>query len=54
MIEFEKMCTLNIGNLYYLGVYQMIEILSSLYSPYIVAKDQDKFVFYINNYINLD
>ena len=32
----------------------MIEILSVLRSVHIVSKDQNKFVFYVNNYINWD
>lgn len=36
------------------STYQIGKILLILYISYIVFKDQDKFVFYINNYINSD
>ena len=32
--------------------HQIIKILLVLYSAYIVLRNQDKFVFYVNNYIN--
>ena len=34
------------------NAYQIIKILLVLRSAHIVLKDQDKFVFYINNYID--
>ena len=37
-----------------LGVYWIIEISLILYSTHFIPKDQDKFVFYVNNYINWD
>ena len=54
MIEFEKMHALTIENLYNFGAYQIIEILSVLYNAHMVFRDQDKFVFYVNNYIDWD
>lgn len=54
MIEFEKIYTLTTENLFNLGAYRMIKILSVLNNAYIVSKDQNKFVFYINNNIDWD
>lgn len=48
------MCTSTMENPSNLSVYQIIEIFSTLYSTYLVFRDQDKFVFYSNNYINWD
>lgn len=52
MIEFEKMYTLIIKNLCKLKAHEIIEVSSVLHSAYLVFKDQKKFVFYINNFIN--
>lgn len=41
-------------NLYNLDIYYIIEISWILYSIYVIPKDQDRFVFYVNNYINWD
>ena len=41
-----------VKNLCNLGTYQMIKISSVLRNTHIVPKDQDKFVFYIDNYID--
>ena len=35
-----------------LGGHHIVEIFSILYSVYVISKDQEKIVFYINNYIN--
>ena len=32
----------------------MIEILLVLYNAYLIPKNQNKFVFYVNNYIDWD
>ena len=48
------MHALTAKNLYNVGAHQIIEISSILYSAHIFPKDQDKFVFYINNYIHWD
>ena len=37
-----------------LGAYRIIKISLILYSAYTVPRDQDKFVFYVNNYIDWD
>ena len=54
MIELEKICALTADNLRNLGAHQIIEISSVLHSTHLVPEDQDKFVFYINNYIDWD
>ena len=54
MIELKKMHVLITENLHYLGAHQIIEISLVLYNAYLVPRDQDKFVFYINNYIDWD
>ena len=51
MIEFEKMRALTAENSRNLDAYQIIEISLVLLSAYVVPRDQDKFVFYVNNYI---
>ena len=52
MIELEKMRVLTAENSRNLGAHQIIEISSVFYSALIILKDQNKFVFYVNNYIN--
>ena len=52
MIEFKKMHTLITKNLCNLGVYWIIEISSVLCNAYVVSRNQDKFVFYVQNYID--
>lgn len=52
MIKLEKIYALITKNPRNLGTYRIIKIPSVLYSAYVVSRDQDKFVFYINNYIN--
>ena len=54
MIELKKMRALTMENPHNLGIYWVIGILLVLCSAHIFPKDQDKFVFYINNYIDLD
>ena len=54
MIELKKMRTSTAENPRNLVAYWIIEISSVLHSAHIVSKDQDKFVFYVNNYINWD
>ena len=54
MVELEKMQTSTIKNLCNLGAYWIIKISSILRSAYVVLKDQDKFIFYVNNYIDWD
>ena len=54
MIELEKMCTLTMENSHNLGAHWIIEISSILCDTHMVSRDQDKFVFYVKNYINWD
>ncbi len=54
MIELEKMCASIVENPRNLGVYRIIEISSILCSAHMIPRDQDKVIFYINNYINWD
>ena len=54
MIELKKMRALTIKNPYNLGVYRIIEISSILRSAYMAPRDQDKFMFYVNNFIDWD
>lgn len=54
MIELKKMRILTVENLYNLSAYQIINIFVVLRSTHVVPKDQNEFVFYINNYINWD
>lgn len=46
------MCVLIVKNPRNLDAYQIIKISLVLYNNYIILKDQEKFVFYINNFIN--
>ena len=52
MIEIEKIHTLTIKNPRNLTANQIIEILSVLQSAYVISRDLDKIVLYINNYID--
>lgn len=52
MIELEKICSLTTENPCNFDTHRIIEICLVHYSAYVVLKDQNKFVFYINNYIN--
>ena len=52
MVKLKKMRTLTMENPRNLDVHQIIEISLILHSAYAVFKDQNKFVFYVNNYID--
>ena len=54
MVKFEIIRALIAKNLHNLEAHQIIEIFSILYSAYMVPRDQNKIVFYVNNYINWD
>lgn len=54
MIEFEMICVLTIKNGCNYGAYQIIEISLILYSIYMILKNQEKFIFCVNNYIYQD
>ena len=52
IIELQKMCALTTKNPHNLGTHWIIKILSVLRNAHVVPKNQNKFVFYVNNYIN--
>lgn len=52
IIELEKMHTLIAKSSYNLDIYWIIEIFLVLCSTHIAPRDQDKVMFYINNYID--
>ena len=54
MVELEKMRALTAENPCNLSTHWIIEISSILCSTHIVSRDQNKFVFYVNNYIDWD
>ncbi len=54
MIELEKMRASIAKNPRNLGAYWIIEISLVLHNAHIVPRDQDKVVFYVNNYIDWD
>ena len=54
MIELERIRALTIENPRNLGTHWMVEISSVLHSAYLLPRNQDRFVFYVNNYINWD
>ncbi len=54
MIELEKIYASIVENLYNFGAYRIIEISLVLRSAHVAPRDQDKVVFYVNNYINWD
>ena len=54
MVELEKMHTLIAKNPHNLGARWIIEISLVLRSAHVVPRDQDKVVFYVNDYSNWD
>ena len=54
MIEFKKMCTSIAENSRNLSAHRIIEISSVIRNTHVLLRNQDKFVFYINNYIDWD
>lgn len=54
MIEIEKMHVSTTNNLHNLGALWIIDIFLILLNVYVVPRDQNKIVIYINNYINWD
>ena len=54
MVELEKWYASITKNSYNLGTHCIVEISSILRSAYVILKDQERIVFYINNYINWD
>ena len=54
IVEIEKIDTLIAENSCNLGTYRIIKIFSVLHSAHIIPRDQDKVMFYVNNYIDWD
>ncbi len=54
IIELKKMRTSIVENIRNLDAYRIIEISLILHSAHVVSRDQDKIMFYINNYIDWD
>lgn len=54
MVELEKWRFLTAKYSYNLGIYQILKILTILYNANIVTRDQNRNVFYVNNYIDWD
>ncbi len=54
MVELEKMCVSMAKLLRNFGAHFIVEISLILHSAHIVFRDQEKIVFYVNNYIDWD
>ncbi len=54
MIELEKMCASIAENPRNLSIYQIIEISLVLHCTHLVPRNEDKVMFYVNNYIDWD
>ena len=54
IVEREKICVSITKNSRNLGAHRIIEISLVLRSIHVVLRDQDKVVFYVNNYIDKD
>lgn len=54
MVRFKKIYALTTKNSYNLGNYWMVEISHILHIAYIVLENYNKFVFYVNKYIDCD
>ncbi len=56
IVELEKMCTCTSTAKHprNLGAYRIIEISSILHSTHIVLRNQERIIFYVNNYIDQD
>ncbi len=52
MVELEKMCTSTTKNPYNLGTHHILEISSILRNVHVIPKDQERIVFFVNNYID--
>lgn len=52
IIELVKIRFLTAKNSYNLCAYWIIDISLLLYNTHVIPKNQDKFVFYVNNYID--
>ncbi len=54
IIKLKKICASIAENPRNLDAHRIIKISSILHSAHIVLRNQNKFVFYVNNYIDLD
>ena len=54
MVELDKWHASIAENTFNLGAHCIIEVFLVLHSAHVIPRDQDKLVFYINNYINWD
>ncbi len=54
MVKLEKMRASTAEHPRNLGAYCIIEISSILHSAYVIPRDQERIVFYVNNYIDWD
>lgn len=52
MVELEKWRFLTVKYPHSLSAYQIVEILTILHNAYVVLRDQDENIFYVNNYID--
>ncbi len=52
VIELEKMCTSMAKLPRYLGAHCIVKISSIFCSAYVIPRDQERIVFYVNNYIH--
>ncbi len=52
MIELKKIFTSIVENPYNLDIHRIIEISFVLHNAHVVPRDQNKVVFYVNNYID--
>ena len=54
MVELEKWYVSMVENPHNLGAHRIIEVSSVLHGAHIVPRDQDRMIFYVNNYIDRD
>ena len=54
MIELDKWHVSMAENLRNLSAHHIIEVSSDLRSAYVISRDQDRIIFYVNNYIDWD
>ena len=52
MVELDKWHISTVENACNLSTYHIIKVSSVLLNTYVVPKDQDRIVFYVNNYID--
>lgn len=54
IVELEKWCTSTAENPCNLDAHRIVKISLILRSAYVVPRDQERIVFYVNNYVNWD